>query len=213
MGPSWSIFQIIEASKLLAMCDLEYYFIQKQGDDRLPSLTPDENTVNRNYSFEPQPNGSAPFMFSDGGSDYARKLGIVPFKELPDILFDGSNLLVRNHIRGALLALDLPGVHIHPAVFVDAYKNWHEDYWFLAFPERLDCWDRKLSDFEDEPLELGGFKLHGVYTYVLDAAVLDSIPLHQRLLFKMEGRWRLTSYAIKILPLSSVAMATAAPCW
>lgn len=32
---------------------------------------------------------------------------------------------------------------------------------------------------------LGGFKLHGVYTYALDAVVLDKIPLNQRLLFKM----------------------------
>lgn len=167
--------------------DKEYFFVQQKDDDRLPSLTADEDTVDRHYSFEPQPVGSAPFMFFDGGADYDRKLGIVPIKELPDILFNGSNLLVRNHIRDALVALDLPGVHIHPAVFVDAYKNWHEDYWFLAFPERLDCWDREKSDFDDEPLELGGFKLHSVYAYALDVAVLDKIPLNHRLLFKMGG--------------------------
>jgi len=167
--------------------DPDYFFIQQKDDDRLPSLTPDENTVDRNYTFEPQPSGSAPFMFFDGGAEYDRKLGIVPLKELPDILFDGDDLLVRSHIRDRLIALDLPGVHLHPAVFIDSYKNWHEDYWFLAFPERLDCWDRDLSDFEQEPLELGGFRLHSVYAYALDAAVLDKIPLRQRLLFKMGG--------------------------
>lgn len=167
--------------------DQEYFFIRKKDDDTLPSVTADENTVDRNYSFEPQPYGSAPFMFFDGGADYARKLGIVPSKEIPDILFNGTDLLVRNHIRDALIALDPPGLHIHPAVFVDAYKNWHEDYWYLAFPERFDCWDRKLSHFEDDPLELGGFKLYSIYTYALDAAVLDQIPLNQRLLFKMGG--------------------------
>jgi len=167
--------------------DQEYFFIRKKDDDRLPSLTPDENTVARRYSFEPQPVGSAPFMFFDGGADYDRKLGIVPVKDLPDILFDGVDMLVREHIRDALLALDLPGLHIHPAVFVDADKNWHEDYWFLAFPDCLDCWDRGLSHFEDNPVELGGFKLYSIYTYALDATVLDKIPLNQRLLFKMGG--------------------------
>jgi hypothetical protein len=58
--------------------DREYYFIQRVDDDRLPSLTPDEDTVSRYYSFEPQANGSAPFMFLDGGSAYEHKLGIVP---------------------------------------------------------------------------------------------------------------------------------------
>ncbi|NVM79947.1 hypothetical protein FHW83_005789 [Duganella sp. SG902] len=125
--------------------------------------------------------------FFDGGADYARKLGIAPLKELPDILFDGADLLVRSHICEALVALDLPALYLHLAVFIDAYKNCHEDYWFLTFPERFDCWDREKSDFEDEPVELGGFRLYGVYTYALDAAVLDNIPLNQRLLFKMGG--------------------------
>jgi hypothetical protein len=167
--------------------DRQYYFVQEADNEWLPSLTPDENTVDRHYSFEPQPSGSAPFIFFDGGADYDRKLGIVSLRELPDILFDGFNLLVRSHIRTALMALDLPCVHMHPAVFVDAYQTKHEGYWFLAFPERLDCWDRSVSDFEDEPLELGGFKLYSIYTYSLDAAVLDRIPLRQRRLFKMGG--------------------------
>jgi hypothetical protein len=99
--------------------DQEYFFILEKDDDRLPSLTADEDTINRHYSFEPQSAGSAPFMFFDGGSDYDQKLGIVPHKELPDILFNGSDLLVRGNIRDALISLDLPGVYIHSAIFVD----------------------------------------------------------------------------------------------
>jgi hypothetical protein len=167
--------------------DKEYFFIRKKDDDSLPSVTADENTVSRNYSFEPQPGGSAPFMFFDGGADYARKLGIVPSKEIPDILLNGSDLLVRNHIREKLVALDLPGLYIHPAVFIDAYENWHEDYWYLAFPDRFDCWDRNLSDFENDPIELGGFKLYSIYSYSLDAAILEKVPLGERMLFKMGG--------------------------
>jgi hypothetical protein len=43
--------------------DQEYFLIQKKDDDTLPSLTPDENTVDRHYSFEPQPYRAAPLMF------------------------------------------------------------------------------------------------------------------------------------------------------
>jgi hypothetical protein len=33
--------------------DQEYFFIQKKDDDTLPSLTPDENTVDRHYCVSP----------------------------------------------------------------------------------------------------------------------------------------------------------------
>lgn len=143
--------------------------------------------MNRNYTFETQPFGSAPFIFFNGAKDYQKKLRVVTLKDLPDILFAGTNLVVRTHIRDALVALDLPAVFIHQAVVIDDAGNWHEDYWFLAFPERFDCWDREKSDYEEEPLELGGFKLHSVYSYILDAEVLATVPLDRRLLFKMGG--------------------------
>lgn len=167
--------------------DDDYYFIQQKDDDRLPVLTADENTVARNYTFELQSVGAAPFVFFNGAKDYQKKLGVSTLRDLPDILFAGNNLVVCTHIRDSLVALDLPGVFIHPAVFIDDDGRWHEDYWYLTFPQRFDCWDREKSDYEEQPLELGGFKLHSVYTYALDSAVLDRIPLNERLLFKMGG--------------------------
>ena len=57
----------------------------------------------------------------------------------------------------------------------------------MTFTERFDCWDRQHSTYEAEPLEMGGFKLHSVYTYSLNEELLDKTPLEQRLLFKMGG--------------------------
>jgi len=74
---------------------------------------------------------------------------------------------------------------MHPSVFVDKRKKWHEDYWYLCFTQQLDCWDRDASEYEDEPLEMGGFELYSVYSYSLDEQVLDRIPLQNRQIFKM----------------------------
>jgi hypothetical protein len=167
--------------------DDEYFFVHKADDKRLPSATANDDTVERNYTFEVQQVGAAPFVFFNGSKEYDRKLGVVSPRELPDVLFNGNNLLVRTAIRDDLIQLDVPGLQMHPSVFIDDRGHWHEDYWFLIFPNRFDCWDREESDYEEEPLELGGYLLHSVYTYRLNSDLLDNTPIEQRLLFKMGG--------------------------
>lgn len=167
--------------------DQDYYFIRKENGDHLPSLTATEDTVDRGYTYQRQPPGSAPLMFFNGAKDYQKKLGIRSVQHPPDILFNGNFMVVRTRIRDALIQLDIPSLHVHPAVYMHDDGIWHEDYWFLAFSELFDCWDRERSDYEEEPLELGGFKLHSVYAYSLNTALLDQVPLERRLFFKMGG--------------------------
>ena len=64
----------------------DYYFIRKAEDDRLPSLTATEETVERGYTHQLQPVGSGPLMFFNGAKDYDKRMGIKPLKDLPDIL-------------------------------------------------------------------------------------------------------------------------------
>lgn len=167
--------------------DQQYWFIQKADNDSLPSLTADENTEDRTFSYEKQPVGSPPLFFFNGAKDYQKKLGIPSVKMLPNILFDGSNLVVRSRIRETLLNYDIPNLHMHPTIYIHDDGKWHEDYWYMTFTEQLDCWDRQNSTYEPEPLEMGGFKLHSVYTYSLNQELLDKTPLEQRLLFEMGG--------------------------
>lgn len=167
--------------------DQQYYFIDRADNDSLPDLTPDINTEDRAFRYERQEVGSPPLFFFNGAKDYQKKLGIPSIKVLPNIIFDGSNLVVRSSIREALLNYDIPHLHMHPTVYIHDDGKWHEEYWYMTFTEQFDCWDRKNSTYEPEPLEMGGFKLYSVYSYSLDEELLDKTPLEQRLLFKMGG--------------------------
>ena len=165
--------------------DQEYYFIVEADDKKLPSLSPDENTEVRTFRYERQLVGSPPLVFENGW----KKENLTKYIKAPvtEILFSGSNLVVRSHIRKTLLKYEIPNLHMHPTVYIHDDGKWHEDYWYMTFTEQFDCWDRQHSTYEAEPLEMGGFSLHSVYTYSLNEALLDKTPLEQRLLFKMGG--------------------------
>ncbi|MET3130293.1 hypothetical protein AAKU55_000546 [Oxalobacteraceae bacterium GrIS 1.11] len=165
----------------------QYYFIRSADNDSNPDLTPDTNTEDRRFSFEKQPMGSPPLVFFNGAKEYQQKMGIPSVKIPPEILFDGTNMLVPSRIRKILLKLDIPHLHMHPAIYIHDDGKWYEDYWYMAFSERFDCWDRKTSNYEqdDPPIRLGGFELYQIYTYSLNDELLDAIPLEQRLLFKI----------------------------
>lgn len=167
--------------------DAQYFFVMPEEDDRLPYLTPDTNTEDRRFSYMAQPAGSAPLVFHNGSKDYAQKLGIPSLATPPGVLFSGSDPVVKMQIREALLPLDVPHLHMHPTVYIHDDGKWHEDYWYMTFTQRFDCWDRQRSDYEADPLEMGGMKLHSIYRFRLDHALLERTPLQERLLFKIGG--------------------------
>lgn len=169
--------------------DQQYYFIDRADNDSLPDLTPDTNTEDRTFRYERQPVGTPPLVFFNGGLEYAKKLGIRSLKELPDILFDGSNPVVGSDIREKLLTYDIPNLYMHPTVYIHDDGKWYEDLWYMTLTERFDCWDRRQSEYEqdDPPIRLGGFELYQVYKYSLNEELLDKTPLEQRLLFQMGG--------------------------
>lgn len=61
------------------------------------------------------------------------------------MLFDGATFIVEDDIRLALLALELPTINIHPAVYIDTSGQWNEDYWYVAFHDFIACIDRARS--------------------------------------------------------------------
>jgi hypothetical protein len=160
--------------------DDDYFFILKDDNPRLPSLKPDTNTAERRYDVEPPAMGSAPLIFSNAWKDENLRDGLKD--DVADILFEGANFMVRDHIRERLLAADLPGLTIHPAIYIDDAGNWHEDFWFLTFHRELDCWDRDQSNFMP-----GTSSRAMVFDYSLSSTILDAIPLQRRLLFQMGG--------------------------
>jgi hypothetical protein len=167
----------------------EYYFICKpKGRDDLPSLKPDEATAEINYDFEALPLGQKPLKFVNAWHDDCRRQGIKTL--VPPVLFDGTNMVIDGKHRMRLVRHgDIPNLHIYPAIYVDDEDRWHEDYWYLTFTDRFDCWDRKLSDYEQDvpPVRLGGYEFHQIYKHVFDVELMKRTPLEQRLLFKLGG--------------------------
>ncbi|WP_426212689.1 hypothetical protein [Massilia sp. TWP1-3-3] len=163
----------------------QYYILREAKQDNIPFLGPDENTVERDFSFEQQPVGSPPLIFTNSLRDRFAANGVKEF--IGPVLFHGNNLVVKTSIRDALLDLQVPDMFMHPAIYIDDRDKWHEDYWYCTFTSLFDCWDRTLSEASTNYTGTGDAKRFGVYEYVLDAEVLDRTPLEKRLLFKMGG--------------------------
>ncbi|QYF95419.1 hypothetical protein KY495_09835 [Massilia sp. PAMC28688] len=161
----------------------DYGFLTKNNDvEGYPTLKPDTNTADRRYQHKPLARGSAPLIFSNGHAEHFAKNGIQ--EKEASVLFDGATFIVGDHIRMALLPLELPTINIHPAVYVDATGQWHEDYWYVAFDDHISCVDRAKSHFM--PADENDDDLTMV-KYSLDEKVLDAIPLQERLLFRIGG--------------------------
>lgn len=168
--------------------DSEYYFVVSPVDrEDLPCLTPDEPTVTRSFRWRPQPAGSPPLVFFNGGGDYQRKLGIRVVTKPPGILFDGSNLVVDDRIHATLRAQNIPDMYLHPVVYLHDDGKRYDNYWYLTFAEQFDCWDRRTSFYCPEPMSFGGIHSYEVVDYHLDDVLLDQTPMARRLLFKMGG--------------------------
>jgi hypothetical protein len=166
--------------------DDEYFFIRSDDDnERLPALTPDTNTNERRYAQQRPAPGSAPLIFTNGWKEEfaARRVK----DEVADILFEGVNFIVRDHIRERLLALEIPHLYMHPAVYIDDLGNWHEDFWFVGITKEFDCWDRATSAYAKKQMTIGSETLYSMYTYSLNSDLLDQTPLPERLLFQMGG--------------------------
>lgn len=167
----------------MSNCIEQYFIIQADiMDDRVPLLRADDTTSMRDYQTEALPLG-APLVFTNGYRDRNKKARRKD--SVSDILFEGSNIVVKGSIREKLLDLSLKNVSLYPATYIDDSEKWHEDYWYVTFTSKLDCWDRKASQVIGQPVELGGERLHEVLKFELDQKVLKDIPLQDRLLFKM----------------------------
>ncbi|WP_163831825.1 imm11 family protein [Spartinivicinus ruber] len=162
----------------------QYYILDTFYNDNQLHITADNKTSNRNYEYEKLVPSGVPLFFENSFKDKEKALGRK--RLLTDVLFDGSSLVVVYKIHDFLKMFSTKGMQLYPAIYIDDDTNWHENYWYLNFFEKLDCWDRKLSVLETFDDEDDDFDAE-IRKYYLDKKVLDAIPEEQRYLFKMGG--------------------------
>lgn len=163
----------------------EYFILEALEEDDVPFLTPDKATAKRQFSSERQTAGSPPLIFTNGWRARNRADGVTD--TVRPILFHGNNLVVSAVMRESLLHIDVAGMAMHPAIYIDDQDNRHEDYWYVAFTELFDCWDRVTSTISGGNNASKTSQRYEVLAYGLDRKILDGTPLEKRLLFKMGG--------------------------
>ncbi|RQP24213.1 hypothetical protein DZC73_12915 [Albitalea terrae] len=175
--------------------DFDYFLIlePRQDDDKdhdlIPALTPDDDTASLPFRYKAIPFGSKPLVFVNGFKERQARLKQTSIRIPPPILFEGANPVVHTPIRDKLLQFNIPNLEIQPAIFIDDWDKWHEDYWYLTFTEEFDCWSRKRSDYErGHGIDLGGGEvLRTIHELRLDNDKLRKVPLEERLLFQLGG--------------------------
>lgn len=158
--------------------DNDYYIPLATYEDKI-YVKPLQKTADRDYILEKLIFGEEPLFFENSN----KEAGIRHI--VPDILFDGANMIVKGHIRDFLKEFETPGMQLYPAIYIDDNENWHDDYWLLNFYDSLDCWDRNNSIYEPEPPDSPIDP--DIRKFSLDNQVLDKIPKEQRLVFRMGG--------------------------
>jgi hypothetical protein len=165
----------------------DYYFVVRFDDDTIPGLTPDEDTNEKPFTWEAIPLGGKPLIFHNGALDWQLEHDVTPMDPPPDVLFYGSNLVVCHEIADKLRDWEIPNLAIQPAIYIDHKKKWHENYWFLTFTAKFDCWDKANSVYRSKPMPETDPPIYGVSKYSLNEQLLNATLLSKRLLFKMGG--------------------------
>jgi hypothetical protein len=162
--------------------DAEYYFVFRGDDHNDFFLGPDSQTGSRGYGNKFLSNSDGPLIFINQYKDEEKEDGIKKTKS--DIMLNGSNVVASDALARHIANKGGLGLQVFPSIFIDDEEIWHEEYSFLNFYERFDCWDRKTSQFYiDEVAELPA----EVTKYCLDSKVIESRELNRRLAFKMGG--------------------------
>ena len=172
----------------MSIFDKEYFFLQRTINSRIPKLTPDWDTGNKQYQTEVMPFGSKPLIFHNMIWKQAVEDGKIistPMDPPSDVLFEVNDLVVCENIARKLNDMEIPHLAIQPAIYIDHKDEWHEYYWFLTFIKRFDCWDREHSRYNPKSLELPDGTYYSVGTYSLNDKLLRETPLTHRRLFKM----------------------------
>ena len=161
----------------------EYYLIKRGRSDSLPCPRPFHETEECDYQRTPPDPASPPLSFFNIAKTWARKHGHPPLPFPPDVMFEFDNMLVRKTVRDALLEKGVSRIYTHPAQYVHDDKTLHDDYWYVGFTAKFDCWDRELSEYSEGTPSIPP----DIYSLRFNERLLAATPLNERLLFVLDG--------------------------
>jgi hypothetical protein len=159
----------------------DYYIINRPDNDALPSLGADKNTATLHYSTTPKKSNS-PLVFSNNLSENNRDYGIS--EEIGPVLFNNNDIIINDNIYTELVGSGIDRVDFSPSIYIDDGGMWHENYWFMVVSDSIDCWSRSKSKYSNTEIKSTGARY--IYSFYLDADILDKIPLQERLIFKID---------------------------
>ena len=161
----------------------DYYVLERPSNSSIPLLKADKDTSSKKYwSLDYQFDGR-PLVFSNKKKKKNLEVGVV--EHIASILFTPDAVVVSEEINDILSNFDIDGIDLIPAIYIANDGSWHEVYSYVKIKNEFDFWCRNASEYNPEPRSSTGW--HYVYKYVLDADLVERVPLESRLLFNMGG--------------------------
>ena len=159
--------------------DAQYYIATRPNKPEIPALVPTKDSLRTQFRTRPLPPLGQPLVFTNKRAKLLEEKGLG--EQLTAILFDATSIIVGPAVKETLSRVLSDGMHFYPAVYIDSKEEWHENYWYLNIYRRLDCWNRKESQY----FHIEGDDSPDVESYVLSSDVLSNIDESDRLIFKM----------------------------
>lgn len=197
----------------------EYFFIDGASNEDLPSLVPNEDTSWRLLRSWKNPESDAPYVFHNGALDYQIGTGVKPLKNLPDVVIGTDDFFFSDDKFEKFESLELTGMVAHPCIYIDHDGDWHENLWHVSVVKKIDCWDRSLSEYdEDSAEETKDGIIYTIDRYSLDDEILENIALNDRLVFRLGGVKYggtlihkslikfFTNYGVKFIPVNEYSL-------
>ncbi|MHC6203421.1 imm11 family protein [Breznakiellaceae bacterium SP9] len=156
--------------------EFEYYVIERAGNKAYPSVkTDDDSEHTTEYIYDNQENAipnpeEMDFVFAE---PYPRKPVIGDY-------FSQTESIVSEKIKDVLEPLKIKGIQLIPATVTSNKGAVYKNYYYIHIYRHIEAMDRETSKYEQRK------NYCSIERFNLDKKILESIPLEERLIFKLK---------------------------
>jgi len=136
----------------------------------------DQATSKRRFHYRELISGGKPAFFESKDNTWVTK-------SLSLLLFVMPSIVIHKDLTTQIDERSIFGGKYFPAVYVDESGEYLENYYLLNIFNKLDCWCRANSEYEQQEPD----DTPHVIKYKLDQNTLEKIDENERLIFKMGG--------------------------